>query len=70
MARLRVSIRSEFRFIDLFAGIGGLRLGLEGAGGRCVYSIEIDKYAQKTYAANFGPIDEARRPYGRPDDPA
>src|SRR4051794_29194807 len=46
-----------FTFIDLFAGIGGLRLGLEGAGGRCVYSVEIDKYAQATYAANFGPVD-------------
>src|SRR6476620_421536 len=34
------AVPSEFRFIDLFAGIGGLRLGLEGAGGRCVYSID------------------------------
>jgi DNA (cytosine-5)-methyltransferase 1 len=50
--------RGEFRFIDLFAGIGGLRLGLEGAGGSCVYSVEIDRYAQQTYQANFGPIDE------------
>ena len=49
---------SKFRFIDLFAGIGGLRLGLESAGGECVYSVEIDKYASKTYAANFGPIDQ------------
>src|SRR6476620_8974585 len=53
------AVPSEFRFVDLFAGIGGLRLGLEGAGGRCVYSIEIDRFAQATYAANFGPIDEA-----------
>ena len=57
----------EFRFIDLFAGIGGLRLGLEGAGGRCVYSVEIDRHAQATYAANFGPIDE---PDVRAVDPA
>ena len=49
----------EFRFVDLFAGIGGLRLGLESAGGRCVYSVEIDKHAQQTYAANFGPVDES-----------
>lgn len=49
----------EFRFIDLFAGIGGLRLGLEGAGGRCVYSVEIDRHAQITYAANFNEIDAA-----------
>ncbi len=48
-----------FRFIDLFAGIGGLRLGLEQAGGQCAYSVEIDRHAQVTYAANFGPIDEA-----------
>ena len=33
-------------------------LGLEGAGGQCVYSVEIDKHAQKTYAANFGRIDD------------
>lgn len=44
----------DFRFIDLFAGIGGLRIGLEKAGGRCVFSCEIDPYAQKTYAAWFG----------------
>ena len=50
---------AAFRFIDLFAGIGGLRLGLEQAGGKCVYSVEIDRHAQATYAANFGPIDEA-----------
>ena len=60
-ALLSVSRRipREFRFVDLFAGIGGLRLGLEAAGGRCVYSVEIDRYAQATYAANFGPIDES-----------
>ena len=40
-----------FQFIDLFAGIGGLRLGLEHAGGKCVYSCEWNKYAQKTYHA-------------------
>ena len=44
----------NFRFIDLFAGIGGLRIGLERAGGQCVFSCEIDPYAQKTYAAWFG----------------
>ena len=43
-----------FRFIDLFAGIGGMRLGLERAGGRCVYSSEINDYAVETYTANFG----------------
>ena len=44
----------DFRFIDLFAGIGGLRIGLEKVGGRCLFSCEIDPYAQKTYAAWFG----------------
>ncbi len=44
----------KFRFIDLFAGIGGLRIGLERAGGQCVFSCEIDPYAQKTYAAWYG----------------
>lgn len=43
-----------FRFIDLFAGIGGLRIGLQKVGGRCVFSSEIDPYAQKTYRAWFG----------------
>jgi len=43
-----------FTFIDLFAGIGGMRLGLERNGGRCVFSCEWDKYAQKTYQAWFG----------------
>jgi DNA (cytosine-5)-methyltransferase 1 len=46
--------RPRFRFIDLFAGIGGIRLGLESAGGSCVYSVEIDRFARQTYEANFG----------------
>src|SRR5687768_776758 len=44
----------EFEFIDLFAGIGGLRKGFDAVGGRCVFTSEIDKYAQRTYKANFG----------------
>ena len=44
----------KFTFIDLFAGIGGTRLGFESAGGKCVFTSEWDKYAQKTYEANFG----------------
>jgi len=51
--------REEFTFIDLFAGIGGMRLGLEDARGRCVYSVELDKHARRTYEANFGPLDAA-----------
>ncbi len=43
-----------FRFIDLFAGIGGIRMALESAGGQCVFSSEIDRFARRTYAANFG----------------
>lgn len=42
------------KFIDLFAGIGGLRLAFENAGATCVFSSEWDKFAQQTYAANFG----------------
>ena len=41
-------------FVDLFAGIGGLRRGFEAIGGKCVFTCEWDKYAQKTYLANFG----------------
>ena len=48
--------KPNFKFIDLFAGIGGMRLGFERAGGTCVFSSEWDKYSQKTYAANFGEI--------------
>lgn len=43
---------SSFRFIDLFAGIGGLRRGFEPLGGRCVFTSEWDKYSQLTYRAN------------------
>jgi DNA (cytosine-5)-methyltransferase 1 len=48
----------RFRFIDLFAGIGGLRLGFEQAGGKCVFTSEWDLYAQKTYQANFSMDEE------------
>ena len=49
---------TSFSFVDLFAGIGGMRLAFETAGGRCVYSNEWNKYSQKTYFANFGEIPE------------
>lgn len=42
-----------FNFIDLFAGIGGLRKGFESIGGHCLFTSEWNKYAQQTYAANF-----------------
>lgn len=44
----------KFTFIDLFAGIGGMRLAFESNGGKCVYSNEWNKYSQQTYFANFG----------------
>ena len=44
----------DFTFIDLFAGIGGMRLAYESVGGHCVYSNEWNKYSQQTYFANFG----------------
>jgi DNA (cytosine-5)-methyltransferase 1 len=43
-----------FQFVDLFAGIGGMRLGFEAVGGECVFSSEWDTLAQDTYQANFG----------------
>lgn len=46
----------HFKFIDLFAGIGGFRLACQNLGGECVFSSEWDKDAQKTYAHNFGEI--------------
>lgn len=42
-----------FTFIDLFAGIGGLRRGFDAIGGRCVFTCEWDRYSQQTYLANF-----------------
>lgn len=45
-----------FKFIDLFAGIGGFRLAMQNLGGKCVYTSEWDKDAQKTYKANFGEV--------------
>lgn len=44
---------AAFSFIDLFAGIGGIRRAFETIGGRCVFTSEWDSYAQKTYAENF-----------------
>ena len=45
---------AEFTFIDLFAGIGGMRIAFEANGGSCLYSNEWNKYCQQTYFANFG----------------
>jgi DNA (cytosine-5)-methyltransferase 1 len=46
----------RFKFIDLFAGIGGFRISLQNAGGKCVFSSEIDTAAKKTYELNFGDV--------------
>jgi DNA (cytosine-5)-methyltransferase 1 len=56
----QVDGRPDFRFVDLFAGIGGLRLGVEAIGGRCVFTCERDRFSQQTYKANFadGPDHE------------
>jgi DNA (cytosine-5)-methyltransferase 1 len=46
--------KASFTFIDLFAGIGGMRMGFEAAAGRCVFTSEWNPWARETYAANFG----------------
>lgn len=46
----------KFKFIDLFAGIGGFRLAFHNLGGKCVFTSEWNHYAQKTYHANFGEV--------------
>jgi DNA (cytosine-5)-methyltransferase 1 len=60
IARARAPARGEpaFRFIDLFAGIGGLRLGFEAIGGSCVFTSEWDKFSQATYCRNFPDGDD------------
>ncbi len=46
----------KFRFIDLFAGIGGIRLAYQNLGGKCVFTSEWNTYSKKTYEANFGEV--------------
>lgn len=46
----------KFKFIDLFAGIGGIRLAFQNLGGKCVFTSEWDTYSKKTYEANFGEV--------------
>ncbi|PCI63045.1 MAG: DNA (cytosine-5-)-methyltransferase [Gammaproteobacteria bacterium] len=50
--------KTKFKFIDLFAGIGGIRLPFQEMGGECVFTSEWDKFAQKTYIANFGEVPD------------
>jgi DNA (cytosine-5)-methyltransferase 1 len=53
----RPSAQGLFTFVDLFAGIGGFRLGFQEAGGSCLFTSEWDRYAQTTYRANCGDHD-------------
>lgn len=51
--RVAANQQSAFSFIDLFAGIGGMRRGFESIGGKCVFTSEWDRFSQQTYCANF-----------------
>lgn len=55
-ARKKKTGDKKIRFIDLFAGIGGIRIAFEKAGGQCVFSSEWNKFAQQTYEKNFGEV--------------
>lgn len=46
----------KFKFIDLFAGIGGFRIAMQELGGKCIFTSEWDEQAKKTYEANFGEV--------------
>ena len=50
---------AQFSFVDMFAGIGGMRLGFEAIGGECLFTCEWNKYSQQTYRANFGDVEIA-----------
>lgn len=72
-----VEREEQFTFIDLFAGIGGIRHGFESVGGKCVFTSEYNKYAVKTYLANYhcdhevqGDITEITQPQGKSDEQA
>ncbi len=51
-------LQSRFRFVDLFSGIGGMRLGVEAAGGKCVFSCEWNSFSRLTYQANFNDLED------------
>ncbi len=67
--RAAMQVPDKFKFVDLFAGIGGLRIGFEAIGGQCVFTSEWDRWSQQTYLKNF-PNDGDHtmvgdiRPYG------
>lgn len=52
----QVNKEPKFKFIDLFAGIGGFRIAMQNLGGKCVFTSEWDEQAKKTYKANFGEV--------------
>lgn len=52
------TLNTEFRFADLFAGIGGFRRAFDSVGGRCVFTSEWDKFSRQTYCANYEQDDE------------
>ena len=54
----KMARKKDFTFVDLFAGIGGIRQAFESAGGECVFSSEWNKYSQITYEANFGDVPD------------
>ncbi len=58
MIEIENKLLSGYKFIDLFAGLGGFRLALESLGAKCIYSNEWDKFAQEVYKDNFGDIPE------------
>ena len=47
-------LKGDFKFIDLFCGIGGFHQALQNLGGQCVFASDIDKYAIETYKENYG----------------
>lgn len=67
MAPFHAPEHPTFRFIDLFAGIGGFRIAMQDCGGECVYSSEWDEKAQKTYYQNFGemPFGDITKEYNK-----
>lgn len=58
----------KFTFIDLFAGIGGIRLAFEKHGGKCVFSSEWDRWCQRTYFENFGEMPQGDINKIKPDE--
>jgi DNA (cytosine-5)-methyltransferase 1 len=54
--RVEMARKTNFTFIDLFAGIGGMRIAFQRVGGQCVFTSEWDKFAAETYRTNFGDV--------------